>query len=175
MNTNQLNELFGDKTIKPKEKTETISNLLLNETLNIDELIDFAVSSKEPVKASCIEAIEYATKLKPEIADINCFYFVINSLSEKSPRVKWESARVIGNIAYKFPKEIEKALPGLLANTENQGTVVRWSSAYALGQIIKCKLSLNNGLIPTINAVCDREEKNSIKKIYLEALKKIQK
>jgi hypothetical protein len=53
------------------------------------------------------------------------------------------------------------------------GTVVRWSTAFALGQIIKIKSSLNKELIPTAEAICEREEKNSIKKIYLEALKKV--
>ena len=52
-----IQELINDKVIKPKEKTETISKWLISEELSVDELIDFAKSSKDPIKATCIEAM----------------------------------------------------------------------------------------------------------------------
>jgi len=54
-----IQELINDKVIKPKEKTETISKWLISEELSVDELIDFAKSSKDPIKATCIEAMEF--------------------------------------------------------------------------------------------------------------------
>ena len=59
----------------------------------------------------------------------------------------------------------------LLENTEHEGTVVRWSCAYALGEILKLKTKNNTELLPAIKAISEREEKNSIKKIYLAAMK----
>jgi hypothetical protein len=50
---------------------------------------------------------------------------------------------------------------------------VRWAAAFALGEIIKLKLPINQDLVPTIENIIEREEKNSIKKIYQAALKKI--
>jgi hypothetical protein len=50
--------------------------------------------------------------------------------------------------------------------------VVRWSAAMALGEIIKFKTTVNKNLIPAVDGILKREEKNSIKKIYLAALKK---
>jgi HEAT repeat protein len=94
-------------------------------------------------------------------------------LTDKAPRVKWESARVIGNIAHIFPTKLQKPIIHLLTNTENEGTVVRWASSYALGEIIQLKTKHNKTLIPAIEAILDREQDNTIKKKYLAALKKV--
>jgi len=170
-----IESILNDKVLKPKEKTESLSKLLLENPLIVNELVSFAKSSKDPVKATCIEALEFATQTNPGIATKECFGFVTQALTEKAPRVKWESARVIGNIAHLFPQQLENAIVNLLSNTENPGTVVRWSAAHALGCILILKTSNNAELIPAIEAITEREEKNSIRKIYLVALKKIRK
>lgn len=170
-----IDELLKDKVLKPKEKTETISKWILDKTLPTDELIAFAEKQKDPAKATCVEAMEYATKLKPNIADETVLTFVTNSLTAKAPRIKWESAKVIGNIAHLFPKNLDKAIANLVTNTEHEGTVVRWSAAFALGEIIKLKTKHNTDLLPLIENICEKEEKNSIKKFYLDAIKKTKK
>lgn len=168
-----LKILLENKSLKPKEKTEFLSKLILESKLNIDELISFAKPSKDPVKATCIEALEFASKINPAIATKNCFVFVTESLTEKAPRIKWESAKVIANTAHLFSKNLNNAIKNLLINTEHSGTVVRWSAAFALGEIIKLKTPINKELVPAIESIIEREEKNSIKKIYLTAIKKI--
>jgi hypothetical protein len=170
-----IDSIINDKSLKPKEKTEAISRLILDNPLVVNELVSYATSTKDPVKATCIEALEFATNSNPDIATKECFDFVTDSLTAKAPRVKWEAARVVGNIASLFPAHLEKAIINLLINTEHPGTVVRWSAATALGQIIKLKTGNNKELIPAIEAITEREEKNSIRKIYLDALKKIRK
>ena len=94
-------------------------------------------------------------------------------MTEKAPRIKWESAKVVANISHLYPDKLDEAINNLLSNSEHSGTVVRWSAAFALGQIIKIKTSRNKDLISAIESICKREEKNSIKKIYLDALKKV--
>jgi hypothetical protein len=170
-----MEELFKNKEIKPKEKTETLSEWLLVGTVSSAELADYAAKAKEPVKATCIEAMEFATKQKPEIATEHMLVFVTGTLTGKAPRVKWESAKVIGNIAHLFPNKLDEAINNLLVNTEHEGTVVRWSAAYALGEILKLKTAHNTGLIPAVEAICQREEKNSIRKIYQAAFKALKK
>lgn len=165
--------LLSDKTLKPKEKTETISRWLLEGALAMDELTSIAEKQKDPAKATCIEAIEFATKQQPGLADESILRFVTGTLSAKAPRIKWESAKVIGNIAHLFPGELEKPAIQLLVNAEHEGTVVRWSAAYALGEILKTKTLLSKKLFPQLEQICEKEEKNSIKKIYLAAFKKI--
>jgi HEAT repeat protein len=166
-------ELFNNKAIKSKEKTQQISTWLLNNTISITNLISYAQHEKDLVKATCIEAIEFATKQNPTIANEETLYFVTQTLTEKAPRVKWESAKVIGNIAHLFPSILDNAITNLLDNAEHSGTVVRWSTAYALGEILKLKTPINKELLPTLEAIYHREEKISIKKIYLAAIKKL--
>ena len=168
-----LTELFADKTTKPKEKIEALKSLLADKKVKTNELIAFAEKSKDPVKASCIEALEFLTKENPSALPENGIDFAIASLAEKAPRIKWESAKVVGNSIPLFPKKVNAAVKALLDNSEHEGTVVRWSAAYALGQILLMKGAINKTLVPAVEAIIKREEKNSIKKIYLAALKKL--
>jgi HEAT repeat protein len=170
-----LTQLLTDKTKKAKEKVETISKWLLDGSLPTDELIVFAEKAKDPGKATCIEAIEFATRKNSKIADESVFAFVIKSLSENAPRVKWESAKVIANIAHLFPTKLNKAIGNLLTNAEDNGTVVRWASAFALGEILKLKTKHNKTLLPTIEAICEGEQDTGVKKKYLDAIKKTKK
>jgi len=168
-----LEKILTDKQVKSKQKTETISKLLFDKKISIKELIKLAQTSKDPEKATCIEAMEFATRSNPEIASSIYLDFVSKTLTEKAPRVKWESAKVVGNIAHLYPARLDEAIKNLLVNSEHPGTVVRWSAAFALGQIIKLKTARNKDLVPVIESICKREEQNSIRKIYLDALKKI--
>jgi len=170
-----LAELLTDKTKKAKEKVETISKWLLDGSLPPSELLVFAQKTKDPEKATCIEAIEFATKQNPKIADEKLFAFVTQTLTENAPRVKWESAKVVGNIAHLFPTKLNKAITNLLTNAEHDGTVVRWAAAFALGEILKLKTDHNKLLLPAIEAICDREQDNGIKKKYIDAIKKTNK
>lgn len=170
-----IEELFNDKTSKPKEKVEILSNWVLDRTLPVDELIAFAERSKDPVKASCIEALEFATKQNPSFAGEEMLDFVTKTLTEKAPRIKWESAKVVGNVAHLFSDNLENAIGHLLENASHEGTVVRWSSAFALGEILKLKTGYNSDLLPKVEVIIEKEEKNSIRKIYLDAIKKMNK
>lgn len=168
-----ITSILADKSKSGKEKTETISSCLLNQTIKSDNVISEIKTLKDSEKATCIEAIEYASKLNPKIVDQNLFAFVVNALNEKAPRIKWESAKVIGNVASLFPKKLDEAINNLLVNTENKGTVVRWASAYALDEILKLKTKHYKDLLLTIEAIVLREENNGVKKKYLDAIKKV--
>ena len=168
----EFKEFLEDKSVKPKLKTEAMGKWIVNGYKKVSELIEFAQTAKDPIKATCIEALEYATKMNPAIATPECLDFVTAALLEKAPRVKWEAAKVVGNIAHLYPNDLDVAIGNLLENTKHTGTVVRWSAAFALGKIIMMKTPLNAELVPRLEAICEQEEKPSIKKIYLDALKK---
>lgn len=170
-----IEQVFKDKTIKAKAKVSTIGEWLINGELPIDELVAYAEKQKATDKATCIEAVEYATKKDPSIADENLLFYVIIALKDDEPRVKWESAKVIGNIAKIFPGQLDKAISNLLPNAEKTGTVVRWATAFALSEILKLKTESNKKLLPKIEALCEREEDNGVKKKYIDALKKVKK
>lgn len=170
-----LTQLFSDKTKKAKQKVETISQWLLDGSLPTTELLAFAEKAKDTEKGICIEAIEFATKQNPQIADDNLFAYVTKTLAENAPKVKWESAKVVGNIAHLFPAKLNKAISNLLANSANDGTVVRWATAFALGEILKLKTKHNKDLLPALEGACEKEQDNGVKKKYLDAIKKIKK
>lgn len=165
-------ELFADKSLKPKEKTERLCVLLEKGEITSDELLQFAEKAKDPVKASCIEVFEYVSKTNPKIVSKAVFRFAVANLSAKAPRIKWESAKVIGNAVSLYTKDLDEAVIKLLENSEHEGTVVRWSAAFALSEIIKLKTPLNTTLVPAVESLIKREEKASIRKIYEAAMKK---
>ena len=169
-----INEIFSDKALKQKEKTEKISQNIIDEKISVNELLSFANIAKDAEKGTCVEALEYASGKDPKIVNKKCFEFLVKNLTSKAPRIKWECAKVIGNTVHMFKNELDEAIKNLLENTNYEGTVVRWSTAFALGEIIKLKTEYNKDLIPKINKICETEEKNSIKKMYMDALKKIE-
>ena len=119
-----LQEILADKTIKAKTKTEMISNLLLSGKIGMQELVTLAGDSKDPAKATCIEALEFASRQQPDVVNLKTFQFVVQSLASKAPRVKWESAKVIGNTVRLFPDKLDDAIKNLLDNTESDGTEI---------------------------------------------------
>ncbi len=170
-----IEQIFQDKSVKAKAKVAIIGEWLLNRELPLDELLAYAGQQKATDKATCIEAVEYATKKTPAIADENLLAYVTEALKDDEPRVKWESAKVIGNIAGLFRDGLGESIAGLLSNAVHKGTVVRWATAYALAEILKLKTVNNDNLLPKVEALCEKEEDNGVKKKYLDALKKVKK
>ncbi|OFX46095.1 MAG: hypothetical protein A2046_04350 [Bacteroidetes bacterium GWA2_30_7] len=169
----EISKIFENKSLKSKALTEFLASNIQNKSIEISELLKFSESSNDTKKATCIEAIEFVTKTNPAILNLESLTKIINYFGEKAPRIKWESAKVIGNTIHLYPELIAVATSKLLNNIEKQGTVVRWSTAFALSEILKLKTDFNKALIPVVEQIVQNEEKNSIKKIYLTAFKKI--
>jgi hypothetical protein len=166
-----LEELFQNKAIKAKAKVSTIGEWIVKKDLPIDELIVFSDGSQASGKATCLEALEYATKKQPNIATEELLSYATKSLKDDAPRVKWEAAKIIGNISHLFPKQLSKSVTNLIKNAHNDGTVVRWATAYALGEILK--VTHDKKLLSTLEALSLAETDNGVKKKYIDALKKI--
>lgn len=171
----EIDEIFQDKSIKLKGKVVILGAELLDDTLSLQVLLEYADRQKAVDKATCIESIEYATKQVPTIANAILWNYLTAALEDNEPRIKWESAKTIGNIAKLFPDQLDKTVANLLKNTGHSGTVVRWATAYALAEIIKLKTDQNDFLIPEVELLGELEEDNGVKKKYLDVLKKIKK
>lgn len=170
-----IEQVFQDKTLKAKGKVATIGEWLINEELPVEELLAYSEKHQGTAKATCIEAIEYATKKFSAIADENLLDYLTRALKDDNPRVKWESARVIGNIAKLFPTRLDKTIKNLLLNAEHSGTVVRWATANVLAEILKLRTENTKTLLPKIEALCEKEVDNAVKKKYLDAIRKVKK
>ena len=69
--------------------------------------------------------------------------------------------------------ELEGAVEALLKNTRDEGTVVRWGSAYALARIIVLEPYKNSALVQTVREIYEAEKENGVKNQYKKALKHI--
>lgn len=170
-----LAAVFSDKSIKAKARVAQVGDWLLSGALPVDELLAFIETQTGTQKATGIEALEYATKKKPDLAEESLLAFVTEALQEKEPRIKWESAKVIGHIARLFPEQLSRSIDLLLVNAEHKGTVVRWATAYALAEILKLKAEYNKTLLTEVERLAEQEEDNGVQKKYLDALKKVKK
>lgn len=155
---------------KPKEKVDALAKEVEDNRISIKQLIDYFEIGSVSEKGSCIEAIERIARDKPEIV-LSYIDFIIDHINDQAPKVKWETARVIGNLSQKYPSEVVKAVPKLLLNTEDTGTVVRWSAAFALTEIAKNNLKLRKELVPRFKEIAEKEKNNGVKNLYVKALK----
>ncbi|MFN8309974.1 MAG: hypothetical protein U0T73_08420 [Chitinophagales bacterium] len=164
-------EIIAEKNAKAKDKTIALSSGLLNGEFSMQQVLETAQQLKDAAKAILIEALEYATKERPQLMQAAVFDFLIECLQSKSPRVKMESARTIANCAALFPAHTEAAYYSLIKNAGDEGTVLRWSVATAMNELSKTK-TWKTAWNQTIRQLHDSEEKNSIRKIYAAVLKK---
>jgi len=155
---------------KPKEKVDTLAKEVKENRISIKQLIAYFEIGSVSEKGSCIEAIERIAREKPEII-LPHIDFIIDHINDQAPKIKWETARVIGNLSLKYPNEVAKAIPKLLLNAKDAGTVVRWSAAFALTEIAKNNLKLRKELVPRFKEIAEKEKNKGVKNLYVKALK----
>ena len=126
---NKLDEIVSSP-LKPKEKLVKLSRALLEDKTLIPSVIERYVSAKDSDKGMWMETLELVSEQEPKMI-MPQLEFVISQINHKAPRVRWESARLIANIAKDYPDKAAEAIPALLKNTADPGTVVRWSAARA--------------------------------------------
>ncbi|HJX50762.1 hypothetical protein A2Y99_05305 [Candidatus Gottesmanbacteria bacterium RBG_13_37_7] len=157
---------------KPKDLLNYLTELIRKDKKLLQDLEVSIQSTKDAERGICMEALEYITHENPEYAAPH-LKTIITSLSDKAPRVKWEAARIMGNIAKKYSEEALGAIPNLMKNTNDKGTVVRWSAAFGLTEIAIYNSKAANKLIPEFEKIIKKEKNNGVKNVYLKALKKL--
>ena len=169
----KIEEILQSK-LKPKEKITLLAKEIKKDKKFVDEIVSYFESAPAGDQGHLIESLEYASQDSPELV-APYVDFVIEHLEDKAPRVKWECARIIANLALKFSDKTEKAIPALLKNAKDKGTVVRWSVALALGEIAKSNSSIQKTLLPKMKELVKKETNNGVKNVYLKALKVLEK
>ena len=168
----EIKDILSRKDIKPSAKTLLLGEAITMEEITINQVLLYVQTAKEPAQATCMEALEIGSKHKPALVTPACMKWVKTSLSAKASRLQWESAKVVANCIHLYPAETEAVIHLLCINAEQGGTVVRWSAAAALKQIALLNTSHRNSLLILLEQLQAAEEKNSIRKIYAEAIKK---
>ncbi|MEK6615488.1 MAG: hypothetical protein AABZ32_05170 [Bacteroidota bacterium] len=164
--------LRSDK--KPKEKISLLTKNIKQTPKLIDELMDYFEVGTNAEKGSCFEVLKYVSESNPEIV-LPYLDIVIELINDKEPKIRWQTARVVGNMAKKFPNKASNAVSNLLTNTKDKGTVVRWCAAFALTEIAKNNPKLQKELLPKINTLIKTEQNNGVKNVYIKTLKTIEK
>jgi HEAT repeat protein len=157
---------------KGKELNSFTAALFEAEKPSAEDFTQAMIKGRDAERGVTIEALEYLTQTNPEAAR-PYLETVIQRLSDKAPRVRWEAARVITNVAGTYGMEIEPAIPGLIQNAADKGTVVRWSSAFAMGEIAKTNPKVRGELVENMKALADKEENNGVRNVYLKALRRL--
>jgi HEAT repeat protein len=166
-----LREIQGWKG-KPKALTEHLAAIVLADASSVESLFGALQAGNDKEKGVCLEVLEAVTRQRPELAS-GRIPFIIGFIGYKSPKARLESSRVVANVACRYPDGTAGAVPALLKNTDDEGTVVRWSAAFALGAILKHNERERRLLLPKIEAILKKEENNGVRNLYLKALKAI--
>jgi len=156
--------------IKPKEKQLKLIEAVCNSKIKNEEFVEFFKSASDVDKGTCADVMKHVTEQKPEIL-APFIDILVDYINYKAPRVKWGVPESIGNMAKKYPDKVEKAIPKLLLNTNDESTVVRWCAGYALSEISKYNLKRQKELISIFSDIVKKEKNNGVKNVYLKALK----
>ncbi len=170
-----IKSLLEEKILKAIEKRSEIINALQLKALGIDEIIAISEAIDDKKLAIIFEAMEAITRTQPEMATLEWLSFAENHIDSPSNSLKREASRVVGNIARLFENNLDGSIQKLLKNTNNEGTVVRWGSAYTLAKIIVLPHHANSPLFDTLKHICENETDNGVKNQYLKAIKKADK
>jgi hypothetical protein len=159
---------------KPKELVEFLTENTEKDEELFSQLIEILKSSSDVEKGTIADVMKHVSEDKPEIV-APYVDEIVNYINYKAPRVKWGVPETIGNMAKKYPTEVEKAVPNLLANSKDESTVVRWCAAFALTEIIKSNPKVRKELGSRIEEIVKNEKNNGVKNVYLKALRIVNK
>lgn len=167
-------QIINDKSLKRLEKRKSIVTAIISKEVNCSTLE--TCEALPPQKVSLLlEAIEEVSRSKDFTLEVDYLELAKKYILSPDNSCKREASRIVGNLADKFPTRLDDAIVALLQNTDNQGTVIRWASAYALSRIIVIPQYAKSSLFEQISHLCAREEENGVKNQYMKALKKAEK
>jgi HEAT repeat protein len=159
---------------KPKALNERLTAMLVEDDRLVPAFILALQNGNDREKGVCLEVLEAATRERPAPVAPH-LPFIIGFINCPAPKARLESSRVVANLAAKYPDEAARAVPALLKNTTDEGTVVRWSAAFALGAILKYNEKQRKALLEKIAAILKKEENNGVRNVYLKAVKAVEK
>jgi hypothetical protein len=158
---------------KPKALNERLTAMLLEDDNLVPAFIEALQNGNDKEKGVCLEVLEAASRERPAPV-AQYLAFIIGFINYPAPKARLESSRVVANLAAKFPDEAVRAIPALLKNTTDEGTVVRWSAAFALGAILKYSEKERKPLLEKIEYILKKEKNNGVRNIYLKAMKAVE-
>jgi hypothetical protein len=171
----ELQTWLSTKTLKAKEKSWHLEVLLREGSLNATTLLESLHTAPDALKAIAVEALEAFTRTHADGLSEDAVLMLLDMPASAHPRLKLESARVLANVAAMHAPHMDAALPALLENALDPGTVTRWSAATALCAIVRARSDMQQEWIVRLDRLQQQESQESIRKIYLKTLKALAK
>jgi hypothetical protein len=166
--------VLHDKDKKAVEKRVLLVEGIRKNTLSIEDVTALADMTEKDT-GIVLEAMEEVSRTEPTFSSTVWLSFAEKYIEADNNTLKREASRAIGNIASLYPDELDGIVSKLLANSSNDGTVVRWGSAYALGRIILIPRYAKSDLYEKLTAIAEAEQENGVRNQYVSGLKKAQK
>jgi len=155
---------------KPKELVAFLTESIEKDEKLFALLIEILKDGSDVDRGTAADVMKHVSKNKPKMV-APYIDDLVDYINYKTPRVKWGVPETIGNLAQKYPSEVEKAIPRLLLNTKDKSTVVRWCAAFALTEIAKGNPAIRKELGSKIEEIVQNEKNNGVKNVYLKALR----
>jgi HEAT repeat protein len=159
--------------IKHKEQVALMTEKAKGDEQVLAQVFEVLKTGSKVERGTVAEVLKFVSKDKPEMM-LAYIDLLIEYLDDEAPRVRWGCPESIGNIAYKYPDKVEKAIQKLLENLKDESTVVRWCAAYALTEIAKHNLERQSELADIFRALITTEQNNGVRNLFVKALKVIE-
>lgn len=169
-----IKQIIDDKAVKRLEKRNVLVEGIING--NFDFSAVSAACSLLPEKkiSLLLEAIEEVSRSKEFVLEEAYLKLSESYILSSDPSCKREASRIVGNLAAAFPENLDHAITALMQNANDDGTVIRWASAYALSRIVIIPQYARGPLFEQISDLYEKEKETGVKNQYSKALKKAQ-
>lgn len=168
-------QVLGDKTLKGVARRQAVIAEIMADDNALAEIEASLPQLDEKRVATILEAIEEITNKRLKALGVGYLRLAVPFVASTSNPCRREASRVVGNMAADFPDELAPAIDSLLANASDEGTVVRWSAAYALSRIVVLPAYAASPLRQRVEALSEAEQDNGVRGQYEKAIKKLRK
>lgn len=97
---------------KPKELVAYLTRSIEEDGKLFSQLVQILKSGSDVEKGMAADVMKHVSKGDPEIV-VPYIEDLVGYINYKAPKVKWGVPEAIGNIAQKYPIEVEMAVPNL--------------------------------------------------------------
>lgn len=153
-----------------KAKSKAITEALLAQELSVSACRRRLPGLGPTDRATLLEGIEGATRDEPSLVDKAMFVALVDCLEDEAPKVKWEAARTLANVAALHKGRLGGALHSLFVNATHEGKVVRWATAQALAAFVRAGFE-NEQLNKHVRASAKNESDDGVRKVYAKVVK----
>lgn len=159
--------------LKHKEKVALIVEKSKRDQHFLAEVVELLRTGSDVEKGTAAEVFKFVSSDNPEMM-FPYIDVLIEYIDYKAPRVRWGCPEAIGNLACRYPTDVERAIPKLLGNLEDESIVVRWCAAYALAEIAWYDKGRQAELVSLFRELAEKEANNGVKKVYFKAIKEFE-